>query len=58
MELKVKLISESEFFTVTIEDERTLTDIFTEMADIASNSFLLLGDRIIQKSIIEQIEVA
>lgn len=58
MKLKVKLISEQDFFTVTIEDERTLQDIFSEMISVTNNSFLLLGDRIIQKSVIEQIEAA
>lgn len=55
MRLTVKLISESEPFVVNLADGRTIEDIFKELAD-NSSSFLLLGKRIIQKSVVEHIE--
>lgn len=58
MKLSIKLISEQDFFVVTIEDDRTLQDIFSELANVTNSSFILLGDRILQKSVIEQIEAA
>ena len=55
MRLTVKLISESEPFVVNLADGRTIEDTFKELAD-NSSSFLLLGKRIIQKSVVEHIE--
>ncbi|EPF4429101.1 hypothetical protein ACSSTF_004823 [Escherichia coli] len=56
MKLKIKLISEQKMFDVNINDGRTLKDIYDELTDLQVSSFILLGDRIIQKSVVERIE--
>lgn len=55
MKIKVKKIDGEEF---TAETNQTMEELFREISSSLERSFILLGDRIIQKSIIEQIEVA
>lgn len=54
MNLHVKLISDIEEILLKDTTGRTLKDIFAEMTD-NSASFLMIGNRIIQKSSIEYI---
>ena len=54
MKLHVKLISDLEEIVIDDTTGRTLQDIFEEMTD-NSTPFLMLGQRIIQKSSIEYI---
>ncbi|EOD7438338.1 hypothetical protein ACJQ40_002852 [Enterococcus faecium] len=56
MKLKIKLISEPTMFDVNITDGRTLQDLYEELADLQGSSFILLGNRIIQKAVVERIE--
>lgn len=56
MKLKIKLISEQTMFDVNITDGRTLQDLYEELADLQGSSFILLGNRIIQKAVVERIE--
>lgn len=56
MKLKIKLISEQTMFDVNITDGRTLKDLYEELADLQGSSFILLGNRIIQKAVVERIE--
>lgn len=54
MKLKVSIINETDVYEVNMTDGRTLQDIFEDITDM-STTFILLGKRIIQKSMIQEI---
>lgn len=54
MKIKVKTINNGEF-VAELESDRTLETIYSELSDFTAGAFILLGDRIIQKSSIEEI---
>lgn len=56
MKLEITLIGNQETFVVDINDGRTLQDIFDELADIQNGTFIMLGEHILQKPIIERIK--
>ena len=56
MKLEIKLVGEQEPFVITINDGRTLNDIYEVLADLQSSPFILLGDHILQKATIERIK--
>lgn len=54
MEIKVKTINNGEF-VAKLDSDRTLESLYNELSDFTAGAFILLGDRIIQKSSIEEI---
>lgn len=55
MRLEIKQISEQESIVVNDTTSRTLKDIYEELNDY-SQPFIMIGDQIYQKSIIEYVK--
>ena len=55
MKFEMKQISEAESTIVIDTTARTMNDIFEELNDI-NQTFILIGDQVYQKSIIEYIK--
>ena len=55
MKIEMKQISETESVIITDTTSRTMSDMFKELND-TSQIFILIGDQVYQKSVIEYIK--